>query len=315
MRREGREFQDEYNQIKARLLPHDFAQPTELAPADVGVVISLAGEFREFVELFGSYTEHNGTILPTYQFQRGAHRIVATFVGDMGETSATRVTERMISFWRPCTIITVGLAAAISDELHIGDVFIPERAIQYIQNVRALMIPQINAEFTIVPGSFEYHADLTSHAAIRQIEQANPDLIQHFRQTCARDLEQLIADKSIREQLFQQIIVRAEVRQLANGCIATGPVVSSAETFARWIQGHDRTIRAVEMESSAAVWLAAQSPNNPTRSLTIRGVSDYGGERKKLFDRTGGALRKYAMRNALRFLMALCDANVLPRHN
>jgi hypothetical protein len=53
----------------------------------------------------------------------------------------------------------------------------------------------------------------------------------------------------------------------------------------------------------------------PKHTLVIRGISDYGDERKQEFDTVGeGAVRRYAMHNATHLLWTLLEAGGLPKH-
>jgi nucleoside phosphorylase len=311
LRQEGQEFQEAYSQIKASLAPSDTSPFVDCAPVDFGIVTALEEEIREFIDLLGQCTSHQDGLLTVYQCQYKNYRIVITFVGDMGEAHATRVTERMLMVWRPETIVAIGIAASVHDELRIGDVFIPDQAIQYIQNAKALGQGK-PAEFRVVPGSPAYRADNALHSVARHIEHATPTVYQSFRDACARDLEQLLPDMSIRMGLLEKNIIRPKVKGLADGRIATGPIVSSTEAFSQWARSHDSSVKAIEMES-AAVWVATQSRDKPAQTLAIRGVSDYGDERKKLINERGvRVLRRYAIRNAARFLLSLLDAKVEP---
>ena len=70
---------------------------------------------------------------------------------------------------------------------------------------------------------------------------------------------------------------------------------------------------AVEMETGG-VLAAVYERTAPTHSLVLRGISDYGDERKKQSEEIQeGVLRRYAMRNALRFLWRLLLIGHLPR--
>jgi hypothetical protein len=67
---------------------------------------------------------------------------------------------------------------------------------------------------------------------------------------------------------------------------------------------------------SYAVLKVARSREPAVAALVIRGIYDYGDHRKEQLDAVGGgALRKYATRNAVRFLWALLDAGALPHAN
>lgn len=273
-------------------------------------MIALEEEFREFLELCSQSNLLEDKPPQVRQFQYGIYTIAATFVEDMGEAHAARVTEQMMTVWHPETIVTIGLAAAVHEDVRIGDVHIPKQTVQYIQNAKSLSRPGNTAEFRFVPGSTTYHADNTLHAKVRYGKYDHPS----FQSACLRDLEHLIPHVSRRGGLIDKNIIGHEPKGIADGHIATGPVMNTPDAFSRWVQNHDRNIKTIELESSAAVWLAAQSLNNPTRSLAIRGISDYADERKSRGNSNtfSSVLRKYAMRNAVRFLLTLLDANVFP---
>jgi hypothetical protein len=92
-------------------------------------------------------------------------------------------------------------------------------------------------------------------------------------------------------------------------------VVSGASAFSDWIRSHDRNVKAVDMES-AAVLRVSQARTDPRRALVLRGISDYGDARKQDLDALGGgSLRRYAMRNAVRLLLALLDAEAFPHRS
>jgi nucleoside phosphorylase len=307
LRQEGREFQEAYDQIKTTLAQYD----AECATADIGVMIALEEEFQEFVELCGQFTLPEDKHPLVRQFQYGTYTIAATFVGDMGEAHATRVTEQMMTVWHPETIVTLGIAAAIHEDLRIGDVHIPKQTVQYIQNAKSLSSQATTAEFRLVPGSSTYHADDMLHADVRHGEYACPS----FRNACELDLEHLVPHVSNRDKLIAKNIIGKQPKGIATGHVATGPVLNTPEAFSYWVRNHDRNIISMEMESSAAVWLAAQSPNHPTRSLAIRGISDYAGDKKNRGNSNAlnSVLRKYAMRNAIRFLLTLLDREIFPK--
>jgi nucleoside phosphorylase len=257
-------------------------------------------------------TPHKDDGLTSYRFDRGAYSVVAAFVGDMGESQATRVTERLIARWQPDCVVVVGITAGVHDDLRVGDIHVPPQAVQYMQDAKASPKKGKRGEFTLVPGAPAYRADFALLDAVRNLEFQHADVHRRFRADCAADLEALITDPATRERLWTDDLVRREPTLLADGHVATGPVVGAAAAFSAWIRTHDRNVKSLEMES-AAVLLAAQAQGSPKRALAIRGISDYGDERKKKLDKVGGgALRKYAMRNAVRLLWALLDAKALP---
>lgn len=285
---------------------------TPSAPVDLGIVIALPEELRELLDLVADYTPQPDDDLDSFLFTRGNYRCAATLVGHMGEAQATRVAERLIAAFDPGSIISVGIAAGVHDDLRIGDVHVASQAVQYMQDGKAS--PAEPGGFVIIPGAPAYRADFTLHKAVLGLEFNHRRGHQAWREACRADLDALITDAEARERLFAEKVVRPEVKLLADGHLATGPVVGAAPAFSAWLRAHDRNIKALEMES-AAVLLSAQSRDKPTRALAIRGISDYGDHRKADLDAIGeGALRRYAMRNAVHFLFALLEAEVLPRN-
>jgi nucleoside phosphorylase len=287
--------------------------PAATQPVDLGIVVALQEEFRELLALSGPYTSHKDDLLTSYRFDRGPYRVVAAFVGDMGESQATRVTERLITLWQPTGIAVVGIAAGMHDDLRVGDVYVPPQAVQYLQDAKASPIKDDPSAFTFTPGPPAYRADHAYLEAVRTLEFDHPTVYRQWRADCCADLLALLTDAPTRERLFGDDLVRRELTLLADGHVATGPVVGAAPAFSAWIRSHDRNVKALEMESAAAM-LAAQTRITPKRAFAIRGISDYGDPRKQVLDAIGGgSLRKYAMRNAVRFLWALFDAEALPK--
>ncbi len=281
---------------------------------DIAVVVALQEEFREFFALVDSYTPEKDDLLRAYKFQRGPYRLVTTFVGNMGESYATSVTERLIFTYHPQSVVVIGIAAGIHDDLRVGDVHVPVQADQYMQNAKAVSKENSSSEFTIVPGAPAFRADHAWVDAARHLEFEHPSVYRDYLAACTKYLDTLVPDTKTRNKLVTQNLIRSEPLILVDGHVATGPVVGASAAFSESIRNHDRKVQALEMES-AAVMLAAQSRNNPVRALAIRGISDYGDERKAALDKIGGgALRKYAMRNAVRLLFALLDAEVLPKN-
>jgi Phosphorylase superfamily len=140
-------------------------------------------------------------------------------------------------------------------------------------------------------------------------------LFNAWRSEARADLARLLPYEEKRSKLWTSDLVRADVEILASGHEACGPVVGAAAAFSRWIRSFNRNIKGLDMES-AAVLKVARAREPAVAALVIRGISDYGDDRKEQLDLIGGgALRRYAMRNTVRFLWALLDAGALPHAN
>ena len=92
------------------------------------------------------------------------------------------------------------------------------------------------------------------------------------------------------------------------------PLVGAAQELTHWLRSsRDRNLKALDMESAGLV-ASAFKRVNPTRPLVLRGISDYGDERKATLDSLGeGSLRRLAMHNATALLWTLLRTRVLPR--
>ena len=87
--------------------------------------------------------------------------------------------------------------------------------------------------------------------------------------------------------------------------IASSPFVIGTSDFSQWLTKRNRKLVAVEIEAAGVVRVAHNLPR-PIEVLVVRGISDFADERKQELDMMdGGALRKYAMLSASRFLEML----------
>ena len=281
-------------------------------PVDIGIIVALKEETAELLDLADDYTPHGDGGMNSYLFTRSGYRCAVTFVGAMGDMEAARISERHIQLFDPESILSIGISGGVHDDLRVGDVYVPTHAVQYMQDSKAS--PTEAGGFIIRPGAPVTSVDDHLHTAAIGFAFNHKAVYRQWREDCRKDFEALLPDVASRERLVAEGLVRREVGLLAEGHEASGPVVSGASAFSAWIQSHDRNVKAVDMECAAVV-RAAEARKHRKRALVIRGISDYGDPRKKDLDAVGGgSLRKYAMRNAVRFLWALLDAEALPRN-
>jgi nucleoside phosphorylase len=113
-----------------------------------------------------------------------------------------------------------------------------------------------------------------------------------------------IGSVSTDELIHEHLI--SNIPKIHTGHIASGPIVGAADQFVQWLKKRrDRKFLALEMESAGVLNAAHKRAVN---SLIIRGISDYSDERKTKLDELGrGALRRYAMNNALALMWVLLD--------
>jgi nucleoside phosphorylase len=283
-----------------------------VSPVDLGIIVALKEEARELLLLAGEREARDDGTMNSFVFTRGGYRCVVTIVGPMGDMEAARITERQIAVFDPACVVSVGISGGVHKDLRVGDVFIPSHVVQYMQDAKAA--PLEAGGFQLVPGAPVVEPSYEAYTRASGFELSQAALFDRWRAEARADLEALIPDAAGREQLFADDLVRADPDLLTTGHEACGPVVSAAAAFSAWIKALDRKIMGVDMET-AAVLTVARSRSGARPALAIRGISDYGDHRKEKLDDTGqGALRKYAMRNAVRALWALLDAEVLPRN-
>jgi nucleoside phosphorylase len=285
--------------------------PLAARTVDIGILIALPEELRELLALAGPYTALPDRDLDAYLFTRGNYRCAVTLVGEMGPAQAAVFTDRLITAFDPGCLVSIGIAGGIHDDLRVGDVHIPSQAMEYLQDGKATPTP--DGGFAFQPGAPAYRTDYALLKAARGFEFRHAEEHRRWKAECAADLAALLTDPEKRASFVADSLVRAEAALLVDGHVGTGPVVGAAAAFSAWIRSHDRNVKSLEMES-AAVLLAAQTRHDPRRAIAFRAISDYGDERKQALDRIGGgSLRRYAMRNAVRLLWALLDADALPR--
>jgi nucleoside phosphorylase len=281
---------------------------------DVGIVVALVEEFRELYRLLPLATPYKDLSTGTsdYLFEHpmkngGSYRCAATFVGIMGPTEAALATERFLNRRNPATVVMLGIAAGIHDDVKLGDVIVAQHVGRYLD--RAKIVDGVE-NFDIRPGgdSFPCSADLVRAAL--ELEFADRPRYEEWIEQGRTDLSTLVKAEQ-RDALLAKESLRNEP-QLLHGQVASGPVVTASKKFVKWVKSTNRNYLALEMEGGAML-AAVYSRAQPKQSLMLRGISDFGDQRKKSLDAVGkGGIRRYAMRNATKMLWALMDAGVLP---
>jgi nucleoside phosphorylase len=283
---------------------------------DLGVVIALPEEFREFLALLAVQPSaerdpETGQLNYTFEHPGTRHRCVATLIGEMNPGPAALQTERLLTRWSPRTLVMLGIAAGIHADVRVGDVVIASQVDNYLDSSKAQ--PGSTPEtFEFSLGGTAYQADFDFLTQVRNFEFTQAQAFARWHQACAQELTELVPNEKVRTALVKRGLVR-DTPSMMDAHLASGPVVGAAQQFSEWLRRkRDRNFKALEMES-AGLMSAAMRRVEPARTLIIRGISDYGDKRKKQLDKMGdGALRRYAMRNATRLLLQLMGTGVLP---
>lgn len=284
---------------------------------DLGIVIALKEEFREFMALLpvqptSERDPQTGQYAYVFELPGSGRRCVVTLIGEMNPEPAALQTERLLSHWAPRAVVMLGIAAGIHPDVRVGDVVIASQVDNYLATAKAQGGSTPDAfEFSL--GGTVFHADFNFVTQVRNFEFFAREVFSRWQQECAQVLAELVPAEAVRTALLQKRLVRA-APDLLDAHLASDSVVGAAQQFTQWLRSkRDRNLKALDMES-AGFMAAAVRRMEPARTLVIRGISDYGDERKHDLDAVGeGALRRYAMRNATRLLWALLEAGVLSR--
>jgi tetratricopeptide (TPR) repeat protein/nucleoside phosphorylase len=282
---------------------------------DLGIVIALKEEFREFMVLLPvqpapERDPATGQYGYVFEHPVSHRRCVVTLIGEMNPEPAALQTERLLAHWSPRAVVMLGIAAGIHSDVRVGDVLIASQVDNYLATAKAQggRTPD-SFEFSL--GGTVFHADYNLLTQVRNFEFFAPQVFSRWQQDCVQGLTELVPDEAVRTALLKKGLVRA-APDLLDAHLASDSVVGAAQQFTQWLRSkRDRNLKALDMES-AGLMAAAVRRMEPARTLVICGISDYGDERKSDLDAVReGALRRYAMRNATRLLWSLLEAGAL----
>jgi len=283
---------------------------------DVAILVALKEEWRVLWNIAG---KPKGAKVPesgryVYRFEVAsddgpAYHCVALCIGDMGPEQASNAATTLLRH-RPRTIVNVGIAAALHDDLRLCDVVVAEQVDGYLATVKA--VPLVEG---IGGYEFEFRGSVykTTHSLLQEVDHlefAHPELFADWQATCAASMAtwpEVVAARSTAEGAR---MVGAPPAILSVH-LASGPVLAASEAFSRWVRQRDGLLKALEMEA-AGMMLAAH--HQPTPTLVLRGISDFGDSRKAATDRSSsGGFRNLAMTNATSLLWTLMRGGLLPR--
>jgi nucleoside phosphorylase len=298
--------------------PGPAAQPSTLSTprphVDIGIVIALEEEFRELAPQIDIKPEYNADIREYfYRFERNRanatrapYQCVVTFMNRMGPTDAGIVGERLIAQYNPTTIVNIGIAGSMDQNVLVGDVVVADQIDGYLESSKATETGNTQGwEFQLSGDTYKSDPEYVTHATHLKYAHAEP--FRRWEHLSRQRLSEWLDATSVKDLKDQHLI--GAVSGLHTGHIASGPIVGATHTFVQWLKERDRKFLALEMES---VGVLNAAHKRGVRSLIIRGVSDYSDARKAMLDELGkGALRRYAMNNAIGLLWVLMDSGLI----
>jgi len=284
---------------------------------DVGIVIALEEEFQELAPQIRTRPYYNSDIKQYYYLfeRKGAnetvapYRCVVTFMGTMGPTDAGITGDRLIAQFNPTLIVSIGIAGSMDKDVLVGNVVVADQTDEYLASSKATATKD-KQDWDVQFSGNPYKSDPAYVAHATNLKYANQDATRNWQRAGKEKLQEWIGLDSSNELVHEHLI--GDVPEIHTGHIASGPIVGAANQFVQWLkEKHDRKLLALEMES---VGVLNAAHKRAVSSLIIRGISDYSDERKSKVDEIGaGALRRYAMNNALRLLWVLMDLQLISR--
>jgi len=288
--------------------------------ADVAVLIALEWEFEQLAALVelkdGIQDDRDGWYfpfsLPGNGREHGAtreYRCVAKVIGEMDRLQVAGSANRMLDRWKPAVAVMIGRATSLDDEVKLGDIIVARQIDDYAANLKAA---PVGDGFEFHHGGQVFRGDVSLVAKTTGLRQARPKEFNAFIDGCIKERAAQLLPNALRE--LQAGTLLSSEPTIHSIHLASGLVLEAAPAFKTWLKRRDRELKALDMES-AGFAAAAEGRGPHSRALVLRGISDFADERKKEFDTTyQDGIRRYAMRNVVRYLRLLMQLNLLPRH-
>lgn len=276
---------------------------------DLGLIVPL-GEEVEYVlsELdLLSETRIEGTLYHRFRIGESGVTGVLSVLYGMGQPNAALAAHDLLAHFDVPLIAVVGTAAALSDDVALGDVVLAEEIENYLYAAKIVDAPaeeggwRVRLAGTSWKPSFplcSYLHDYKHSAAGRP----------RVREWSERSLSRCRIAEPARPKRPPRYHV---------GPIATGDVVGAAAAFREELLAHNRKLAALEMEAGGAA-LSAYRRVDALDVLVARGVSDRAGADKSAtddvvdLDGEPNAWRAYAVRNAVNVVKMLFEAPDFP---
>jgi nucleoside phosphorylase len=292
----GPQVADRAYQDKAQRHDAQFADRT----FDVCLIMPLGEEFgyaRDILR-FEDPIDDGTYFLHPFSVPGSSVRGIAVVLFEMGLAAAAVAATRMLTVYQTRVLALVGIAGALSPDLRLGDVIVASSVDEYLHGAKAKPGPDAD--------SVEYELGGASWQAAPQIV----NFANNFRYLTGAGASFTAWQERARGRRDRSLAARipalaGERPDYFVGSLATGDIVSAAQSFACWLRKHNRFRAAIEMEAGGA---ARAIYRHPAQLIVVRGISDLADERKDELDRTWtggadpGAWRKYATHNAVDLL-------------
>ncbi len=225
----------------------------------------------------------------------------------MGATKTALVTEKLISKWKPDTLVLLGIAGSLDNDVMLGDIVVADQIDMYLENAKA--VPAETGEGYAFQLSGEvYRGSHGLCVAANHFEIAYRELFSNWQEQCVGKLQQLLPSMKVAKTAIDRQYQQKP--QVHIGHIASGSAVGASLAFKNWLKNQrDRKYLALEMEAGG--FMTAIHERDDLQSLVLRAISDYGDEHKQRLDKTGkGVFRRYAVHNVVLLLQSFFEADL-----
>jgi nucleoside phosphorylase len=245
----------------------------------------------------------------------------------MGISRASNVTSAIIDRFLPSDVVVMGIAGSLASEMQPGDVFVPDRVVEYLANSATVAAdkpavgkkapkkkaPVKKEEWTFETSGNHFNTDPRLLNRWENLATTKEKVFTAWRQEALERFGNLISEEAIVDLNGRGLHMRRQ-SELVPGDdrgLASGPAVGKGEAFVTWLKTKvDRKLAAIEMES-AGVYDAAFIRTPAPRVIAIRGISDFADERKKTLEEVAkGGFRALAIKNAITLFIAAVKADI-----
>lgn len=276
---------------------------------DALVVIAFPEEFNVLDELWCADpaithlgVHEYGSELGAYYLTRSRRTILATYDNERDKSAMRARTQALLERHQPAVVACLGLSGALDDKLRLGHVVVATSCEDY--EYRGKWVPSDEPGRTGASsrrfGGVSYETTGRLVAKLRGLSRTRPDVYHQWLDAAGREGTTIAMPADLRAQLQGAM-------EIHEGPIGSGSAVVNSPAFKEQLRAHDRNYLAVDTESAGVLAACKDWPRRCDR-IVLRAISDLAdGRKSEIDDIDGGAVRRWALRNAGRLLLFALD--------
>jgi nucleoside phosphorylase len=273
---------------------------------DLGLIVPLDEEFEYVLpelELTGE-VRLGGTLYHRFRFSDSGVSGVVSVMYEMGLPDAALAAHDLLNHFDVPLVAVVGTAAALNDEVELGDVVLAKEIENYL-HVGKIVDTEDGWGLRMAGTSWKPSHRLKSYLQSYKHSSSGRKQVKEWAE---RSLGECRISGGARPTFPPQYHVAQ---------IASGDVVGASAAFREELLNHNRKLAALEMEAGGAA-LSGYHRVNAIDVLVARGISDRAGADKSAtdgvvdLDGRPNAWRAYAVCNAINLVKVLVGAPDFP---